>query len=141
MTDNKKPQHPFPATKVRLDKWLWAARFFKTRSLAKQAIEGGKVHYNGARSKVSKDVDVGAKLTIRTGWNEKEVEVTALSEQRRGAGEAEWLYTETEASTARRAAEADQRKAFKGLGLTSQQRPNKKQRRQIHRFKQIQHDS
>lgn len=141
MTDDKKPQHPFPATKVRLDKWLWAARFFKTRSLAKQAIEGGKVHYNGARSKVSKDVDVGAKLTIRTGWDEKEVEVIALSEQRRGAAEAALLYTETEASTTRRAAEADQRKAFKGLGLTSQQRPNKKQRRQIHRFKQIQHDS
>ena len=140
MTDDTQPQHPFPATKVRLDKWLWAARFFKTRSLAKQAIEGGKVHYNGARSKVSKDVEVGAKLTIRAGWDEKEIEVTALSEQRRGATEAALLYTETEASLTRRAAEADQRKAFKGLGLTSQQRPNKKQRRQIHRFKQIQAD-
>ncbi len=140
MSDDQLTQHPFPASKVRLDKWLWAARFFKTRSLAKQAIEGGKVHYNGARSKVSKEVDIGAKLTIRSGWDEKEVEVIALSEQRRGAPEAQLLYTETEASAARRAAEADQRKAFKGLGLTSQERPNKKQRRQIHRFKQIQHD-
>ena len=56
MAGDTPTQHPYPATKVRLDKWLWAARFFKTRSLAKQAIEGGKVHYNGARSKVSKDV-------------------------------------------------------------------------------------
>ncbi|MDG1772387.1 MAG: S4 domain-containing protein [Oceanicoccus sp.] len=140
MSDDTKTEHPFPASKVRLDKWLWAARFFKTRSLAKQAIEGGKVHYNGARSKVSKEVDIGAKLTIRAGWDEKEVEVIALSEQRRGATEAQLLYTETEASIARRAAEADQRKAFKGLGLTQKERPNKKQRRQIHRFKQIQHD-
>ena len=140
MTNDKNPQHPFPVAKVRLDKWLWAARFFKTRSLAKQAIEGGKVHYNGARSKVSKDVDIGATLTIRAGWDEKQVEVIALSEQRRGATEAALLYTETEASSARGAAAADQRKAFKGLGLNSQQRPNKKQRRQIHRFKQIQHD-
>ncbi len=140
MSNETKNAHPFPASKVRLDKWLWAARFFKTRSLAKQAIEGGKVHYNGARSKVSKDVDIGAKLTIRAGWDEKEVEIIALSEQRRGAPEAQLLYKETEASIAKRSAEADQRKAFKGLGLTQQERPNKKQRRQIHRFKQIQHD-
>ena len=138
MTDKTPPSsHPFPADKVRLDKWLWAARFFKTRSLAKQAIEGGKVHYNGARSKVSKDVEVGATLTIRTGWDEKEVTVIALSDQRRGADVAVLLYQETEDSIAKREANANQRKALRGLGVISSERPNKKQRRQIHRFKNI----
>lgn len=132
--------HPFPTDKVRLDKWLWAARFFKTRSLAKQAIEGGKVHYNGARSKVSKEVEIGATLTIRHGWDEKEVEVLALSDQRRGAPEAQLLYRETEASIEKRLQNADQRKAMQGLGLISKQRPTKKQRRQIHRFQRREPD-
>jgi ribosome-associated heat shock protein Hsp15 len=126
---------PFPATKVRLDKWLWAARLFKTRSLAKQAIEGGKIHYDGARSKVSKEVEIGARLTVRQGWDEKELEVTALSDQRRGATEAQLLYQETEQSIQRRENEASQRKALQGTSLISKERPNKKQRRQIHRFK------
>ena len=121
--------------RVRLDKWLWAARFFKTRSLAKQAIEGGKVHFNGQRCKVSKEVEVGATLTIRQGWDEKEVEVTALSAQRRGAAEASLLYRETAASIARREQQASQRRALRGLDLSSSHRPDKKQRRQIHRFK------
>lgn len=121
--------------KVRLDKWLWAARLFKTRSLAKQAIEGGKVHYNGARSKVSKDVEIGATLTVRQGWDEKELRVKALSEQRRGAPEAQLLYEETEQSLQRRENASGQRKALQGMGLISKERPNKKQRRQIHRFK------
>ena len=139
-TDNR-PGHPFPVDKVRLDKWLWAARFFKTRSLAKQAIEGGKVHYNGSRSKVSKEVELGATLTIRQGRDEKEVAIIALSDQRRGATEARLLYRETAASIARRQAAADQRQALKGLGLSaSRERPNKKQRRQIHRFKQDQQE-
>ena len=128
-------EHPFPATKVRLDKWLWAARLFKTRSLAKQAIEGGKVHYDGTRSKVSKEVEIGARLTVRQGWDEKELEVTALSDQRRGATEAQLLYQETQQSIQRRENEAGQRKALQGTGLISKERPNKKQRRQIHRFK------
>ena len=137
--NDDRPAHPFPVDKVRLDKWLWAARFFKTRSLAKQAIEGGKVHYNGARSKVSKEVELGATLIIRHGWDEKEVAVTALTDQRRGATEARLLYRETAASIAKREAETDRRKALRGLGLTRTERPNKKQRRQIHRFKQDQH--
>src|SRR5690554_6954201 len=74
--------------KVRLDKWLWAARFFKTRALAKEAIEGGKVRYNGARTKPGKVVEVGAELSIRQGWAERTVTVLGLSEQRRGAPEA-----------------------------------------------------
>ena len=69
--------------KLRLDKWLWAARFFKTRSLAKAAIEGGKVQLDGSRVKVSKEISVGDKLRIRQGWDEKDIEVLALSNQRR----------------------------------------------------------
>jgi ribosome-associated heat shock protein Hsp15 len=128
------------SAKVRLDKWLWAARFFKTRSLAKQAIEGGKVHYNGARCKVSKEVERDAVLTIRQGWDEKEIVVVGISDQRRGATEAQRLYLETEQSITKRTAEADQRKALRGLDVISNERPNKKQRRQIHRFKQSQDD-
>ncbi|WP_372760003.1 ribosome-associated heat shock protein Hsp15 [Litorivivens sp.] len=123
--------------KVRLDKWLWAARFFKTRSLAKQAIEGGKVHYNGARCKVSKEVEVGAKLTLRQGWDNKTVIIEAISEQRRGAPEAQQLYRETEDSIKQRELRAAERKAHgPGADLLSRERPTKKQRRQIHRFKQ-----
>ncbi len=139
MTDRhptNSPSHPFPTTKVRLDKWLWAARFFKTRSLAKHAIEGGKVHYNGTRSKVSKEAEVGAKLTIRISLDEVEVVIVALSDQRRGAPVAQLLYAETEDSLRKREIEAKQRKVMKGLDPGSRDKPNKKQRRQIHRFKQ-----
>jgi ribosome-associated heat shock protein Hsp15 len=121
--------------KVRVDKWLWAARFYKTRSLCKQAIEGGKVHYNGQRFKTSKMIEMGAELTIRCGWDDKTVIVTGISDQRRGATEAALLYQETEQSIQRRAEHAAQRKAA-GRGLMpSNTRPTKKQRRQIHRFK------
>ena len=125
--------------RVRLDKWLWAARFYKTRSIAKQAIEGGKVHYNGARCKVSKEVELGALLTLRTGWDEREVEVLALSDQRRGAPEAVLLYRETDDSIARRERRAAERKALgPAAGIISNERPTKKQRRQIHRFREQQ---
>jgi ribosome-associated heat shock protein Hsp15 len=143
MTDdstNKPSSHPHPSIKVRLDKWLWAARFFKTRSLAKQAIDGGKVHYNGSRSKVSKEVELGATLLIRSGWDEKEIEIIALSDQRRGAPQAALLYQETKASEARRTEQADQRRVLRGLGLPRAERPTKKQRRQIHRFKEDNHE-
>ena len=122
---------------IRFDKWLWAARFFKTRALAKQAIEGGKVHYNGARAKVSKAVEIGATLTIRQGWDEKTVVVTALSDQRRGASEASQLYGETEESIAKRDLNAEQRKLQRASLAAPEHRPNKKQRRQIVRFKNI----
>ena len=79
---------------VRIDKWLWAARFFKTRSLAKQAIEGGKVHYNGQRIKTSKLVELNAELTIRAGWDEKTVVVKVISDQRRNATLAAELFNE-----------------------------------------------
>ena len=127
-------------TPVRLDKWLWAARFFKTRALAKKAIEGGKVHYEAARSKPSKIVEPGAKLTIRQGWSEMTVLVTNLSEQRRGAEEARQLYVETADSIAKRQLEIEQRKLQRASMPQLEQRPTKKQRRQIVRFKSI-HDS
>lgn len=127
-------------TPVRLDKWLWAARFFKTRALAKKAIEGGKVHYEGARSKPSKIVEPGAQLTIRQGWSEMTVLVTNLSEQRRGAEEARQLYVETADSIAKRQLEIEQRKLQRASMPQLEQRPTKKQRRQIVRFKSI-HDS
>ena len=123
------------AGKLRLDKWLWAARFFKTRSLAKAAIEGGKVHLAGQRVKVSKEICVGDTLQIRQGWDEKVVLVKELSDQRRGAPEAQLLYEETAESLARREAEAAARKAAGGMIDRPARRPTKKQRRQIHRFK------
>jgi ribosome-associated heat shock protein Hsp15 len=121
--------------KVRLDKWLWAARFFKTRSLAKAAIDSGKVHLGGQRVKVSKEISVGHILQIRQGWDEKVVEVMQLSDQRRGAAEAQLLYAETAASVAKREAQAQARKFAGGMLDRPAHRPTKKQRRQIHAFK------
>lgn len=120
--------------KVRIDKWLWAARFFKTRSLAKAAIEGGKVHIDGNKSKASRQLELGTVMTIRQGFDSKTVEVIGLSEQRRGAPEALLLYRETDESIALREKNAAERKAFNQSSPTSDGRPNKKQRRQIHRF-------
>ena len=125
-----------PLSKVRIDKWLWAARFFKTRSLAKQAIEGGKVHVEGQRVKASKELTLGLLLRIRQGYDEREVVVAALSEQRRGAPEAALLYQETPASLERRELSAQQRKLAGALDPLNDGRPTKKQRRQIHHFKQ-----
>ena len=127
-------RHPKEVAKVRLDKWLWAARFYKTRSLAKQAIEGGKVQYNGARSKTSKDVEVGALITARQGHSEKEVQVLQLSDQRLGAPEAALLYEETQESIEQRKLQAEQRKSLGLAAMIVNEKPNKKQRRQIHRF-------
>ena len=121
----------FQGDRLRLDKWLWAARFFKTRSLAKAAIEGGKVHLDGQRVKVSKEIQVGDSLQIRQGWDEKVVEVLALSDQRRGAPEAQALYCETEESQERRESAAAARKAAGGMIDRPAHRPTKKQRRQI----------
>ncbi len=124
------------SNKLRLDKWLWAARFYKTRSLAKAAIEGGKVHLQGQRVKVSKEIGIGDTLKIRQGWDEKTVVVLSLSDQRRGAPEAQQLYAETSESTERRESEAAARKAAGGMIERPAQRPTKKQRRQIHRFRE-----
>ncbi len=124
--------------KIRIDKWLWAARFYKTRSLAKQAIEGGKIHCDGQRVKPSKDITTGMQLTIRIGWDEKEILIIALSDKRKGAPEAALLYQETEKSIERRKENEIQRKLLKSAsGIHTEGRPTKKQRRQIHRFKDL----
>lgn len=120
---------------VRLDKWLWAARFYKTRTLAKEMIDGGKVHYNGQRSKPNKIVEVGATLKIRQGSDEKEIVVLALSTQRRGAAEAQLLYRETEQSIANREKLAMARK-MNALSMPHpDRRPDKKERRDLLKFK------
>ncbi len=120
--------------KVRLDKWLWAARFFKTRALAKTAIEGGKVHCKGERCKPSKELRVGEELVIRAGFDERTVVVRALSDVRRGAPEAQLLYEETTESLTRREQAAALRKAG-ALGVETDGRPSKKQRRALQRFR------
>ncbi|WP_290789681.1 ribosome-associated heat shock protein Hsp15 [Halomonas sp.] len=125
---------------VRLDKWLWAARFFKTRGLAKKAIEGGKVHYNGARAKTSRNVELGALVRVPQGWDLMEVEVVALSDQRRGAPEARALYRETEESAVRREREAEARRLTNQAMQHPLKRPDKKQRRDIQRFQRQQPD-
>ena len=120
--------------KIRLDKWLWAARFFKTRALAKEAIDGGKVHCQGERCKPGKEPKVGDELSIRQGFDERRVKVEALSAVRRGAAEAQALYTETPDSVLKRENAAALRKAG-ALGMTTDGRPSKKQRRQIEHFR------
>jgi len=125
------------AVRVRLDKWLWAARFFKTRSLAKAAIEGGKVQINGQRAKPSKEIEQGVTLTIHQGWEEKTVVVTALSEQRRGAAEAALLYAETPESLVQREQKAAARRAARAGIQYPDERPSKKQRRQIIKFRDL----
>ena len=128
---------PYTEDRVRLDKWLWAARFFKTRRLAKEAIEGGKVQCAGKRVKAAKEIAMGETLTIRQGLDAKDIVVTALSEKRRGAPEAALLYEETAASKALRNERAADRKAGSGGFVPSDHKPSKKERRQIHRFKNI----
>jgi len=120
--------------KVRLDKWLWAARFYKTRSLAKEAIDGGKVHCRGERCKPGKEPKVGEEYVIRTGFDERTVVVKALSMVRRGAPEAQLLYEETADSVKRREDASALRKAG-ALGVQTDGRPTKKQRRQLFSFR------
>lgn len=121
-------------SKVRLDKWLWAARFYKTRALAKAAIESGKVHCRGERCKPGKEPRLGDEFQLRTGFDERTVVVKALSDVRRGAPEAQQLYAETEDSIARREQAAALRKAG-ALGVTTDGKPSKKQRRQLFSFR------
>lgn len=126
-----------PLTKIRADKWLWAARFFRTRTLAKEAIEGGKVHMNGQKIKTSKELQVGDTLTIRQGHasvaEQKTIIINALSDSRGNATIAQTLYTETEESIATRAFFAEQRKLQNLARPTT--KPDKKQRRDIEKFK------
>lgn len=119
---------------VRLDKWLWAARFFKTRTLAQAAIDGGKVHLNGARSKPGHALQEGARLEIRVGTERYEVEVLALSDKRGPASAARALYRETEASQIRRREDALARKAAALATPTREGKPDRYQRRRIQKL-------
>ena len=118
---------------IRLDKWLWAARFFKTRSIAKNAIEGGKVHIGGERVKVSREVRIGMEITVQQGIDKKTVVVKELSDVRGPAPVAQTLYEETEVSIARRELIASQRKLH-NLARPDH-RPSKKDRRDISKFR------
>ncbi|MFA7520180.1 RNA-binding S4 domain-containing protein, partial [Shewanella sp.] len=82
-------------TDIRLDKWLWAARFYKTRAIAKEMINGGKVHYNGQRAKSSRNAEIGAVLKIRQGYDDKEIVIKKLSQLRQSGAIAQELYEET----------------------------------------------
>jgi len=122
---------------IRLDKWLWVARFYKVRKLAAEAISGGKVHLNGQRTKPGKDIKVGDEITINKGGYAWEISVTAISGQRRSAKDAVLLYQETPESQAKRQQqiqiEREQKELLPFFG--SDHKPNKKDRRLIHRFK------
>ena len=120
---------------VRLDKWLWAARFYKTRSLARTMIEGGKVHYNGQRSKPSKMVEVGELIKLRQGTDDKEVLVLAVSEHRGKAEQAQTLYEETAVSIKKREQNAEARKLNSQFAPSPERRPDKKERRSLLKIK------
>ena len=121
---------------MRIDKWLWAARFFKTRALAQAAVAAGKVRLHGERIKPAKELRIGDALAIRVGefaWN---VTVKALAERRGPAAAARKLYAESEDSIARRIAQIADRKAFGGPAGERKGRPTKRERRQIIRFRE-----
>ena len=118
-------------TTVRLDKWLWAARFFKTRSLASEAVDTGKVKVGGERVKPARSVRVGDELAIDNGAETWEVAVLGLSDKRGAAPVARLLYAETPASIARREQLVEDRKLFREPGTTIKGRPTKRDRRQL----------
>lgn len=119
------------ADRVRLDKWLWAARFFKTRSLAKAAIDGGKVHVHGVRGKASKEVSAGDEVRVTKGEVVRTVVVTGVAERRGDAALAATLYTETAESAAKREVAAVARRMARAGATAPPRRPNKRQRRAL----------
>ena len=120
---------------VRLDKWLWAARFFKTRSVAREAVSGGKVHLNGNRAKPGRTLNIGDELRIQRGEDEYGITVLELSMRRGPAVVARTFYEESEESTKRREKLAEERKLAKQNDATRERRPDKRQRRRLVRFK------
>lgn len=129
MTENRE--------KMRLDKWLWAARFYKTRQLAVEAINGGHVHLQGQRTKPGRELCVGSRLQIRKGSLEWEIEVVQLPRQRRPATEARTFYVEDEASLLRRERLLEDQRIIRATAPKQPStRPSKRDRRLIHRFKQ-----
>lgn len=120
---------------MRLDKWLWAARFFKTRQLAGEAINGGKVHLNGQRTKPGKEVRIGSRLRIHKGSLEWDIEVKAIPRQRRPASEAIHFYAEDEASIMKRQQRIEEQRELRAANPKPEGgKPSKRDRRHIHRF-------
>jgi ribosome-associated heat shock protein Hsp15 len=123
---------------MRLDKWLWASRFFKTRALAAEAVNGGKVHLHGQRTKPGKEVKKGTRLRVHKGSLEWNISVEVLPKQRRPAKEATTFYSESEESISAREKIIAEEKAMRAaMPVSADHRPNKKERRQIHKFKRI----
>ena len=120
---------------VRIDKWLWAARFFKTRALASKACDLGRIHCNGIQAKSAREVHAGDKLQIRNEGGEFQVEVLLLSEMRGPAAVAQTLYRETEASREARMKLAEERKAMQQYAPLPEKRPSKRDRRRIIQFR------
>ena len=121
---------------VRIDKWLWAARLFKTRSVAREAINGGKVHLNGQRVKPGRTLSVGDHLSVQREQDEYLIEVLDLSSRRGPAAVAQLLYQESEESRLKREQLAEQRKLEREAHAGPERRPDKRQRRKLVRFKQ-----
>lgn len=126
---------PAGEARVRLDKWLWAARFFKTRALATEAVSGGHVHLNGARVKPARPVKIGDELTIRKGSQKFDVVIRNISERRGPAAQAQQLYEETPESVSRREASAEARRLAAADAPRPEGRPDKRDRRRIIRFR------
>ena len=120
---------------MRIDKWLWAARFFKTRALASNACDLGRIEWNGQRAKPAREVRVGDRLRIRNEAGEFEIEVLLLSEIRGPAAVAQTLYRESEASRELRLKAAEERKALMQAGAVPEGRPSKRDRRQLNRLR------
>ncbi|MFQ3259989.1 MAG: ribosome-associated heat shock protein Hsp15 [Gammaproteobacteria bacterium] len=121
--------------KVRLDKWLWAARFYKTRAVAREMVQGGKVHYNGQRTKASKIVDVGAKVKLAQGVDEKLITILTVLEKRQSAPIAQTMYQESDASIAKREENSIARKNNSFFAPHPDKKPDKKQRRELLKMK------
>jgi ribosome-associated heat shock protein Hsp15 len=128
------PRHDDPPPRVRIDKWLWAARFFKTRALAAEAVNGGKVHLGGQRIKAARAVHIGDLYEIQRGWERMTIVVKGLSGRRVSASLAQELYEETAESIERRQREAEQRRLARMQRPVTDHRPNKKERRQLRSF-------
>ncbi|OYW91109.1 MAG: heat-shock protein [Alishewanella sp. 32-51-5] len=123
--------------KIRIDVWMWAARFYKTRSISRTAIQSGKVTYNGQKCKPGKVVEVGAVIRFRAGFDEKEVVVKELSKQRGSAPIAQTLYEETEESLIQREKNQEARKLNVFHSPRPDHKPDKKERRELLKIKII----
>ncbi|MDP5030418.1 RNA-binding S4 domain-containing protein [Paraglaciecola sp.] len=130
------PQQSDPSEEVRIDKWLWAARFFKTRGLARDAIAGGKVQYNSQRCKPSRTIELGAIIKVPMSYDLIEIEVLQIKHQRLSAPLARQMYQETAESEQLREKNAEARRLHAFHSPKPDHRPDKKQRRQIIQFKQ-----